>query len=126
MANWAKVSADLESRFAVLSKTENALVLELDNDSRAQSVVITHTALTSGAWISIFSPVCKLDDVAAETLLLAASETIFGTWIVDEFYGLIHSMPIENLDDNELNEPLQLLMQAADRLERKLTGRDDL
>jgi len=126
MANWAKVSADLEDRFALLSKSENMLEFEIANGSRAQTVVITHLEGPEGSWLSMFSPICTLDEVPADKVLIEAETALFGVWTVGNFYGLVHSMPIANLDANELDEPLKLIVKRADSLERKLTGRDDL
>ncbi|NBU32266.1 MAG: hypothetical protein EBS36_03740 [Actinobacteria bacterium] len=126
MANWETVSTELQSAYAVTGKTANSLILELDNYSRKQTVVVKHIDSPNDPWISIFSRICQLDEVVPETVLIEASETPFGVWIDDNFYGLIHSFPIADLDENELTAPLRLVMEHADKMERKLTGRDEL
>ncbi len=130
MANWESVEKFCLENFQVQSGAPGALLLHLKTGSRTQLVSLVHETLENGgeSWVSISSPVGRLVDLQSmlQVLLKMAGNAVVGGLVSDgEFVSLKHSVPLVNLDLNELIRPLQLVAIGADLYEDLSTGRDE-
>ena len=72
------------------------------------------------------SPIGKYEDNIAAKVLKSASQTFFGVAILfDEYIALVTTMPIADLDEDELEWCLGALPAAADLVEKEVFGSDD-
>jgi hypothetical protein len=99
-------------------------------DRRSQMVAVVRESLDSTRedWVQIASPFARVGQVDLRAVLeeVGSTTVVGGVAIIGEFVMLRHSLPLVNLDLNEFIDPLVLVSRAADRLERRFVGRDDL
>jgi hypothetical protein len=95
---------------------------------RLQQVFVSRITLSDGAeeWALIESPFGELDTVDLRRALEESSKLLPGGLGV--FQGTLvtlrHALPLENMQVNEFERPLQLVTTAADQLEEALLGGD--
>jgi hypothetical protein len=99
-------------------------------DRRSQMVAVVRESLDSTRedWVQIASPFARVGQVDLRAVLEEVGNTtvVGGVAIIGEFVMLRHSLPLVNLDLNEFIDPLVLVSRAADRLERRFLGGDEL
>ncbi len=133
MATWQELRRYIESNYKISDDNGNTLILRFafDGVSRSQGVFVQYYTLTEGreAWAVLESPIGKLEDLSLSQAVrevggkvcggIAMMESEDATWVT-----LRHAIPLENLDVNEFERPLQLVVVSADQLENRLTGQD--
>lgn len=126
MTTWAEVKTYVHNKYKVEDVNDDLmrLIFNLDN-GRTQLVYIEHAFNESAQWIKINSPIGKVSDLNVASAARIASEKIVGgIIIIGDFVYLTNAMPLENLDGNEVDEPLGRVMSIADEMERNLVGGD--
>lgn len=126
MTTWAEVKTYVHNKYKVEDVNEELmrLIFNLQN-GRTQLVYIHHSFNESAQWIRINSPIGKVADLNVASAARIASEKIVGgIIIIGDFVYLTNAMPLENLDGNEVDEPLGRVMSTADEMERNLVGGD--
>ena len=126
MTTWAEVKTYVHNKYKVEDANEDLmrLLFSLDN-GRSQLVYIKHVYNDSAEWIRIESPIGKAADMNIASAARIASEKIVGgIIIIGETVFLSNAMPLQNLDGNEVDEPLGRVMTIADEMERNLVGGD--
>ena len=125
MATWQEISAILTS-----GKSHKG---EMVNDSLVKTLIETTDGRTQLVWVEhikgnavLSSVVCKIDDVNLIALFKSdVLKTIsYGLGSVQEYHALKHVAPLENMNANELAQPLIELAYFGDILEAAITGGD--
>ncbi len=128
MATWADLSAYIHSNYKVSDFDDNMIKLVFETgDLRSQVVILWHLVLSDGSeeWIQIESPFGELGSVDLAKALQAIGNTVCGGLaLVGNLVTFRHSLPLQNVNINELESPPGLVTTTADHLERTLTGGD--
>jgi hypothetical protein len=131
MASWEQLKQFVHSNYVVSQDLESALKLEFRGDNgRTQLVFIGYEALMNGSegWVTIESPIGKISEIDLKAAVVSAGEVVcggVGAWSADtDLLMLRHALPLENMDVNEFERPMQLVTGTADRIENSLTGED--
>lgn len=129
MASWEDVARFIRSNYKVAIDEQNHLGMIFDLDgSRSQTVHLWKQVLDGGLeeWMQIESPVGRLGSANADSLLREVGGMVCGGLATTgEFLVLRHSVPLANVDINEIERPLKLVLASADRLERIFVGGDE-
>ncbi|KAA2250964.1 YbjN domain-containing protein [Solihabitans fulvus] len=128
MASWGDVVAYVRAEYQVIAqdRDEIRILFEFDDD-RSQVVVLAREVLDElHEWVQIASPCALVADVDLKQLLEEVGHTTVagGAAIMGDHVVLRHSLPLENLDINELVDPMTLVAGSADELEEKFVGGD--
>ncbi|GAA3985741.1 hypothetical protein GCM10022247_00260 [Allokutzneria multivorans] len=136
MATWVDLVRYVKAAYRVISEEDGELRIlhrfesQFDGmgDEREQVVVI-HREILDGKheWVQIVSPCGLVSEIDLKRFLEEVGHTTVagGAAIIGEHVVVRHSLPLENLDPNEFDDPLQLVVGTADELEEKFVGGDD-
>ena len=125
MATWQEVSTVLTSGVAFTGEMVNdslvKTLLEM-KDGRSQLVWIGHI----GDNVVLSSVVCKVAEVNLAALFTGdlLNKVVYGLSSIGEHLVVRHVTPLENLNANELAQPLIALAVFGDILEAAITGKD--
>ena len=130
MATWKELRSHISSNYKLMDGTQEEIVsMVFDLEGRSQLVFVGLEEHPSwGQWAQISSMIGSLPQVDLKAACIAASKLGIGGIIVREGMDqvfLSHSIPLENVDINEFEDPLEILCMAADAMERKFTGKDE-
>ena len=131
MATWGDVVAHIRANYRIADEDEHAGVVRMvfSTEGERTHVVYVHRQEKKPGehvWAEIRSPIGPAVDIDVLQLLDRASEYMFGGLITKgDLIWFRHSVPLENFDANELEEPLEMLVTIADRLEEEFTGADE-
>ncbi len=125
MATWQQVSTILTSGKVHPGEMVNDSLLKTlipTKDGRSQMVMVLH----SGDNIIFSSAVCKIEEVNLVALFKEdiLNKVMYGLSSVGDYLVMRHVTPLENLDLNELAQPLVQLAYFGDVLEEIITGKD--
>ena len=125
MATWQQVSTILTSGKVHPGEMVNDSLLKTlipTKDCRIQMVMVLH----SGDNIIFSSAVCKIEEVNLVALFKEdiLNKVMYGLSSVGDYLVMRHVTPLENLDLNELAQPLVQLAYFGDVLEEIITGKD--
>lgn len=130
MATWEQVEAYLEANFVRADERDGDQMIMLDfatRDGRSQVVFVTTAEGVGNAesWLQILSPIGERGQVNIERAAVAANDFLCGGIVADEDFVMVnHCVPMANLDLNELIDPLEVVVAAADQIERIVVGTD--
>lgn len=129
MADWPTVKQFLYSNYKVQSEVGDGDGLRLmfnTEDLRSQAVYVWHAPLGNGEqWLQVSSPIGDLDAIDLRSCLREASEYVCGgIALVGDLVVFRDAVPMANLDADELIRPIELVVQTADRLERRFADTD--
>jgi hypothetical protein len=103
------------------------------NDSLVKTLIPTTDGRTQLVWVAhvngnaiLSSVVCKIDEVNLAALFKSdiLNKVSYGLGNIGEHLTIKHVAPLENLNANELAEPLISLAYFGDILEAAITGGD--
>jgi hypothetical protein len=129
MADWATVKSFLYSNYKVNEEVANGDGLRLvfnTDDLRSQAVYIFHSPLGNGdQWLQVSSPIGDYDSIDLRACLEEASGYVCGgIALVGDLVVFRDAVPMSSLDINELVQPIELIVNTADRLERQFAKVD--
>lgn len=129
MATWTAVKQYLASNYHCEPFGNDALKLtfQLDND-RSQLIIVDWAGADpqTATWVDFHTPIGRLGSVDLNAAVRRTrSFVVGGLSCVDDIVTLRASLPLQNLDRNEIEEPLHLLVSVGDTFEQALTGRDE-
>ncbi|WP_086822968.1 hypothetical protein [Allokutzneria sp. NRRL B-24872] len=136
MATWVDLVRYVKAAYRVISEEDGELRIlyrfepNFDGmgDEREQVVVI-HREILDGKheWVQIVSPCGLVSEIDLKRFMEEVGHTTVagGAAIIGDHVVVRHSLPLENLDPNEFDDPLQLVVGTADELEEKFVGGDD-
>jgi hypothetical protein len=129
VSSWAEVATFIRANYKVLVDEPHHLGLVFETGGlRTQVVHLWHQTLADGAeeWMQIESPIMRLNGHSLEGLLRETGNMVCGgAAITGDFVIFRHSVPLSNVDINEVTRPLALVTTSADRLEMIFTGGQD-
>lgn len=129
MASWDAVTSYLISNYKVELLDHGSLIkLSFSlKDKRFQTVFIQHHSDRDGNpnWLDFLSPIGELGEVNLTAAIKATDQYVAGgISLANDLVMLRVSVPMKNLDQNEIEQPLHLVCGMADDLEQSLTGKD--
>ncbi len=127
MATWNEVEKYITSTFHVTPNAPAGMIgILFPVGDRKQQVFIRHIKNAKiGEWAVVTSPIGKVSAAKLKEITQEAFELVCGGIVMLEDVVMIsHSVPLENLDINELSVPLIAITLAGDLLEEKYTGKD--
>ncbi|HEY8373975.1 MAG TPA: hypothetical protein VIL00_14645 [Pseudonocardiaceae bacterium] len=128
MATWRDVRSFVRREYQVMSEDsdEIRILFEFD-DERSQVIVLVREVLDRREeWVQIASPIGLAANIDLKAILeeVGHRSVVGGLVIMGEHLAVRHSLPLANLDINELVDPLHLLAGTADHLEELFGGGD--
>lgn len=128
MATWPAVKQYLLSNYRCQSFMEDGLKITFSLDEGRSQVVTVEPAgvdRLNPEWMDINSPIGDLDKVDLKRALRRVPDFVVGGLSArGDLVTLRASLPLENLDRNEIEEPLRKILLIADHLEKELTQAD--
>jgi hypothetical protein len=127
MATWTYVKDFIQANFKARDVEEDRLRLDFGfDDGRSQMVLVSHIVSNGGAeWVEVESPVAKVAEVDLGAALEFVSSQVCGSLSrAGEFLTVRHTLPLANVDQNEIIDPIRSIALAGDVLEQRLTGVD--
>ena len=128
MATWSDVKTFVHNNYKADDLSDEVMKMVFETaDLRSQLVFLTHYTLAGGAedWVAVESPFAEIGNVDLGKALEEAGNLVCGGLSkVNSMVTLKHSVPLENLNINELQRPLALVVNSADALEKSLVGGD--
>lgn len=126
MAQWNDVQAYLRANYALEMINPNfAKIVFAIDETRSQIAFLTRQVLGEEEWLTVESVVGRVNDVNLTAALGQVEGVVVGGLArIGDLITLKNSMPLANMDINELVRPLELVTLTADNLERTLTGSD--
>jgi hypothetical protein len=108
---------------------EDILKLTFDvGGGRSQVLFVTWSGPSAeeARFLDLHSPIGRVEQLDLHAAVRRTSQFVIGGLsMLGEVVTLRHCAPLENLDRNEIDEPMHRLLGIADELEAELTGRDD-
>ncbi|MBA3020740.1 hypothetical protein [Propionicimonas sp.] len=129
MATWDAVKTYLVGNYKLEMIGGGSLVKLLFEfgDGRSQVVFIQHHTDQNKkpTWLDFLSPIGKVAEIDLAAALRATEEYASGGISqIGDLAMLRISVPMENLDRNEIEQPLEFVCVVGDEIEKALTGQD--
>lgn len=127
MATWDELRAYIGLSYKVAEDGGELLKLLFTlDDGRSQLVLVARNDTGGGiAFATIASPFATVGQIDPLPVLTELSEYVVGGAVIyGDLWMVRHSVPLQNLDTNEFEAPLQLVLNTADALEKKYVGID--
>ncbi len=128
MATWGEVKTFVHDNYKADDLADEVMKMVFEtSDLRSQLVFLTHYTLQAGEedWVSLESPFAEVGNVDLNRALEEVGNLVCGGLSqVNTMVTLKHSVPLANLNINELQRPLALVVNSADALEKTLVGGD--
>lgn len=128
MANWRQVKSYLNNNYRIKQDEGDFVVMVFDTgNSRSQVVFLSVERLRDGTeeWLTILSSVGKVSEInLVQALTLIENMVVGGLTQLGDMLMVKHTLPLLNVDDNEIDRPLALVTKTADDLEHRLVGGD--
>jgi hypothetical protein len=128
MASWNSVKAYLEQKYRVDQLDDQTLKLVFSLTGGRSQVILVAAAGPEGTeptWLDFHSPIGGTLEVDLRAAVRSTIDFVCGgISMLGDTVTLRTTVPLENLDANEIEDPLHTLLGIADTLERRLTGAD--
>ena len=98
------------------------------HNGRTQTVFVNQAGNeTHGEWVHVTSAIADVSHVGKlEAICRIAASKLCGGVVIDGTFIVIRdTMPLENLDTNEINSSMALVVGIADELEQMFTSTDN-
>ena len=129
MATWNDVVSYLNANYNCKEESKTMLSLLFDTGNDRSHLVFVELAGNDkiGEFAKVSAVVGNSKDFnKLEALCRAATPYVTGGIVIEGDAILLRdSLPLLNLDINELEDPLRVITNAADRIEAEITGGDD-
>ena len=111
----------LNSKYTTQDLVDDTFKLEFNiNSGRTQVVLIE----INDNWLIMGSAFATAEDLTPKQALEAAGEWICGIQMTGDTYIVRNVLPIEDLDESELQNGMHLVLEVADNLEQKYTNKN--
>ena len=128
MTSWNDLVQYIRNNYPIADETHNMIKLIFETGGmRSQVVLIWHLTVGRGAeeWIQIESPFGEIGQVDLAAALEMVRNTVCGGLsVVGNLVTFRHSIPLLNININEVEWPLGMVTNTADQFERALVGGD--
>ncbi len=131
MATWTTVKEYLVSNYNVTEIDAYTFKLVFTLPNGRSHVVIAEGARQGDevepSWLDFQAPIGDIGEIQLFPAIRLASQGMVGgiSLMGDSLVTLRGSVPLQNLDRNEIEQPMHLLCLQADRIEKALTGKDE-
>lgn len=129
MPTWDEIRQYARSKYNLQNDDEDSfsIVFRFRDDDRTQLVSVSTFTAFDKAWLAYRSTVCKESEMAYKVALRKNDDFAVGALCIDHEgdYIFQYSAPLDTMDPEEFELPLQVVASAADRLERDYSGDDD-
>ncbi len=125
--SWNDLVAYVNNNYKIADSGPDMVKLVFETGGmRSQVVILWHLTLPSGEeWVQIESPFGEFGQVDLGAALQRIGNTVCGGMaLAGNLVTFRHSLPLDNLQINEFESPLQLVTTTADSLEQMFTGGD--
>ncbi len=127
MATWADVHRFVHNAYKAEDLNDSLIRLLFNTANlRKQIVFLEHAVNDSGSeWLKVTSPIgttAQVDPTQAATLV--SEMLVGGISMGGDYVYVTNSMPMANLDANEIIEPMERVLNIADYLEKEIVGAD--
>ena len=125
MANWNALRNYIQSRYTIAQDDLDVLHLVFETSTgRTQKVLVSK--IEDSGWAMISTAVCQEGDIDPRQALVRNFGMIIGSLALVEDGPVVfkHTFPLADLDPQEFEQPLQMVVEYGDRLERELTVGD--
>jgi hypothetical protein len=97
------------------------------DDGRSQMVLVSHFEYLDKDWVQLRSAICEENELSAKLALKKNAElgAIGGIGLLDGRYYLFHSVPLEDMNEDEFIIPMNAIAASADVLETSHSGGND-
>lgn len=130
MATWSSVENYLFSNYRCEKLEGGAikLIFDMTDTGRTQVVLVVPGGpdALNPSWMDMHSPIGDLGTFSIETALQETAKYVAGglsLW-AGSIVTVRNSIPLADLDANEIDEPMRVLCALGDLLESQLTGQD--
>ena len=129
MATWKELRNHIRSNYKLVDDSaEDIVSMAFNLKDRSQLIFVgLEEDPAGGQWAQISTVVGELPQVDLKAACHAAARMGIGGIILREGMNqvfLSHSLPLENVDINEFEDPVNILCIAGDIMEREFTGKD--
>lgn len=127
VANWPTINQYLTSNYKTSAYGDGPKLFFDLGDGRSLMILgqWAGQSAETAKWGDFQSPIGRIAEIdMARAIRMTEQYVLGGISIQGELATLRTSVPLENLDQNESEEPLDLLLSVADQLESELTGAD--
>jgi hypothetical protein len=124
MADWNALCSYIRGKYKIAEDKIDTLTLIFDTGGgRAQRVLVSDAG---NNWARVSTAVCDEGQISPRDALIRNSQMRIGALALVEGGPVIfsHSFPLTNLDVDEFEEPLGMVVNYGDQLERELSGGD--
>ena len=128
MANWSNLKNYIQANYKIAEDKGQliSLIFALPGN-RSQLVLVRHTTTGAGTeFATISSAFAKSAEVDLGAALTELNDYVVGGAVINgEFAVVRHAVPLDALDAEDFEAPLQLVVSAADALEKMFAGSDE-
>ncbi len=128
MPSWVEIKEYARSKYTLENDDEDGFSLIFDEgEGRSQRVIVTRFTAFERDWIEFRSYVCKEADLNLRVALRKNADFAVGALALDDegdFY-LTYSAPLDTMDPDEFELPLNVLASTADEIEKEHAGDDE-
>jgi hypothetical protein len=116
MASQAQVKEFLRKNYKIASEDGNLLAFGFNLPNNRSQLVLVEVR---EELMRVLSRVANESQVSADRLL-SESDSIFGIAKIEDAFWVTHVVFLDNVDSNEISEPIRIVCVLADELEMKL------
>ena len=128
MTTWNELVGFLATNYTCTINGNSVSLPYSCDDGRTQTVFVNQAGNeTHGEWVHITSAVADVSHVGKlEAICRITASKLCGGVIIDGTFIVIRdTMPLENLDANEINSSMDLVVGIAEELEKMFIGTDN-
>jgi hypothetical protein len=128
MTTWNELVGFLATNYTCTINGDSISLPYTFHNGRTQTVVVNQAGNeTHGEWVHVTSAIADVSHVGKlEAICRIAASKLCGGVVIDGIFIVIRdTMPLENLDTNEINSSMALVVGIADELEQMFTSTDN-
>ncbi len=120
MANWTQLKQFLYNNYKIENDSGDSLRMLFDLGNGRTQYISVHNFDPLVTFSAPFGKVGKINPVD-----VLKSAVPFGVAQAGDIYTLIHTSWIATIDELEVHAPITVLINTADEIEKRLTGKDE-
>ena len=123
VADWDGLRGYIRANYKIAKDDLNVMHLLFETEAGRTQLVYVEKLADTG-WAEISTAVCKEGDINPRDALIRNSRMTVGALALVDGGPVIfrHSFPLANLEPSEFEEPLRVVVNYGDQLERELGG----
>jgi hypothetical protein len=127
MATWADLVSYVRSNFEIAKEGDGILAIDQRLPSGRSQIIFLQRVIMAGEWVKISSRIGQVEGVNLDAVLREVGQMAAGGLSIESGYLMLRTFaPIETMQHTEFMKQFGLIADAADLLEWKFTGRDEL